>query len=222
MTATAAPLSTDSISPTASARVASAGALAAVGALVTSFIVLPADDGGSSAAAVADRYAADGYLPAVVVQVVGVLAALVFAGGLSAVLPPPVRSLVLGGAAVAVGLQLTGYALIATLASGTAARGGDDVVLALYDLSSVAFAFGSGGWAVCLGAAAAGLLSTGVLGRWAAVSAAAVAAVCLGATGALAADGFLGLHGDFGFLAVVALHLWLMAVGVALLRRRRS
>ena len=216
MTATAVPTS----SAPAPIRLASAGALGAVAALAVSFAVLPADDGGTSASAIAARYAADGYLPAVVLQVTGVLAALVFAAGLSAALRRPARGLVLTGGAVATALQLAGYSVIATLAAGTAASGSDDLVLALYDLSSIAFAFASGGWAVCLAAAAAGLLRTGLLGRWAAVSAAVVALVCLAATGAVAPDGFAGVHGDLGFLAVVALHLWLLAVGVGLLRRR--
>jgi hypothetical protein len=44
--------------------------------------------------------------------------------------------------------------------------------------------------------------------------------VCAGAAGALTPDGFLGVHGDFGFLAVVLVHGWLLVAGVALLRRR--
>ena len=204
----------------AAVRLTSAGGLGAVAALAASFVVLPVDDGGTSASAIATRYSAEGYLAAVVLQVAGVLAALLFAAGLAALLRRPSGSAVLAGGAVAAALHLTGYAAIAALAAGTAARGGDDVVLALYDLSSVAFAFGTGAWAVCLGAAAAGLWSTRLLGRWAAVTAAAVGLVCLVATGALGSAGFLGLHGDLGFLAVVAVHLWLLAVGVALLRRQ--
>ncbi len=51
------------------------------------------------------------------------------------------------------------------------------------------------------------------------MSAAFIALLCLAATGAGAPRGFAGIHGDLGLLAVVALHLWLPAVGVALLRR---
>lgn len=134
--------------------------------------------------------------------------------------PRPVRALVLAGAAVAAALQLTGHAVIATLASGTAARADGDVVLALYDLSSIAFAFGSAGMAVFLAATAAGVLRTRAMPRWVAWAAVAVAAVSAVGAGSLASGGAFGVHGDVGFAAVVLTHLWFLAVGVALLRRR--
>ena len=222
MTATAIPLPTSHPSPGA-ARLGAAGALTAVAALVSALAVLPADAGGTSAAAIADRYAADGWLPATVLQVIGVVGVLVLAAALTAVLQGasrPVRALVLAGAAVAAALQLAGHAVIATLAAGTAARGDGDVVLALYDLSSIAFVFGSAGSAVFLAATAAGVLSTRALPRWVGWSAAVGAAVSALASGSLAPAGIFGIHGHLGFAAVVLVYLWLLGVGIALLRRR--
>lgn len=209
-------------------RLAGAAGLAAAGALIASFVVLPVDDGGTSAADIAARYAADGYVPAVVLQAAGVVAGLVFAAGTAAVLRtaggpgsalPP---LVLAGGAVAAALQLVGYAVIATLAVGTAGRAAADVVLALYDLSSVAFAFGSAGWAVCLAAVGVGIARTRVAGRWAGWLAGTAAIPSLVAAGSLASGGFFGVHGDLGFLAVVLVHLAVLGVGVSLLRGQRS
>ena len=222
MTATATPLPTSSRSAGA-ARLGAGGALGAVAALAGAFVVLPTDSGGTSAAAIADRYAASGWLPATVLQGAGLVGVLVLAAALTAVLaaaPRAVRALVLAGAAVAAALQLTGHAVIATLASGTAARGNGDVVLALYDLSSVAFALGSAGTAVFLAATAAGVLRTRALPRWVGWSAVAVAAVSALGAGSLAPSGAFGVHGDVGFAAVVLVHLWFLAVGIALLRRR--
>ena len=200
-----------------------AGALGAVAALLGAFAVLPADAGGASAAAIADRYAASGWVPATVLQVAGIAGVLVLAAALTDVLRDaqrPVRALLLAGAAVAAALQLTGHAVIATLAAGTAARGNGDVVLALYDLSSIAFAFGSAGAAVFLAATAAGVLGTRSLPRWLGWAAAATAAVSALAAGSLAAGGAFGVHGDVGFAAVVLVHLWFLLAGIALLRRR--
>jgi len=210
------------------ARLTAAGGLVAAGALVTSSAVLPADAGGTSAPDIAARYAADGYLPAVVLQATGVVGALVFAAGMAAVLRTAGRSgsavpsLVLAGGAVAAALQLMGYAVIATLAAGAAGRADADVVLALYDLSSIAFAFGSAGWAVCLAAVAVGIVRSRVVGRWAGWLAGAVAAVSLAAGGSLAPEGIFGVHGDLGFLAVVLVHLALLVISTALLHRRRT
>ena len=224
MTAPTVAPSSDAVARPAPARLAASGGLVAVGALVASFVVLPADGGGTAASDIADRYAADGYLSAVVVQVAGVVAALVFAVGVADVLRTtgwPAR-LVTAGIGVAVALQLTGYAVIATLAAGTAERASGDVVLALYDLSSIAFTFASAGWAVALAGAATGILRTRAVARWVGWTAAIVAGVCAAATGALAPSGFLGVHGDLGFLAVVLVHGWLLVASVALLRRRRA
>jgi hypothetical protein len=207
------------------ARLAAGGGLAAVAALLASFAVLPADDGGTSAADVVARYTADGYLPALLVQSAGVVGLIVFAAGLAVVLAraaggwTPVPVLVVAGAAVSAALQLTGYAVITTLVAGAAARGGDDVVLALYDLSSIAFAFASAGSAVLLSAAAVGLLKSRVTAGWSGWTAAVLAAVSVVAAGSLANGGFFGVHGDFGFVAIVLVHLWLLSVSVALLRR---
>ncbi len=121
---------------------------------------------------------------------------------------------------VAASLQLTGHAVIATLAAGTAARGNGDVVLALYDLSSIAFAFSSAGTAAFLAATAAGVLSSRALPRSVGWSALALAAVSGVAAGSLATGGPFGVHGDFGFVALVLVYLWFLAAGIALLRRR--
>ena len=221
MAATATPRSTARPSAGA-ARLGAAGALAAVATLGAALAVLPADAGGTSAAAIADRYAADGWLAATVLQVISVVGVLVLAAALTAVLRDasrPVRALVLAGAAVAAALQLTGHAAIATLAAGTAARGDGDVVLALYDLSSIAFAFGSAGGSVFLAATAAGILSTRALPRWVGWSAAAGAAVSAVAAGSLGSGGLVGVHGHLGFVAVVLVYLWFVVAGIALLRR---
>lgn len=208
-------------------RLAAAAGLLAVGALLASFVLLPVDDGGTSASAIVDRYAADGYLTATVVQALGLVAALAFAVGLAGVLRTavaagsPAPGLVLVGASLAAALQLTGYAVIATLAAGTAARAGDDLVLGLYDLSSIAFAFGSAGWSVALLGAAIGILRTRVLGRWAGWTALVVAVLALVAAGSLAPEGFFGIHGDLGFLAVMGVHLAILALSVVLLVPRR-
>ena len=202
------------------ARLAGAGGLATVTALLVSFFVVPADDGRTSAAGIAARYGADGYLLAVVVQAAGVVCLLVFAAGLTAMLARAAGGwtatpvLVALGAAVSASLQLAGYSVIATLATG---RVGEDAVLGFYDLSSVAFVFASGGTAMLLAGAAAGLLRLGR--RWSGGTAAALAVVSLAAAGSLADAGFFGVHGDLGFLVVVLVHLWLLGVSVALLRR---
>lgn len=211
----------------ASTRLGAAAGLLSVGALLTSFMLLPVDDGGASASAIADRYAAEGYLTATVVQALGVVAALVFAAALAALLRTavaagsPAPGLILAGASLATALQLTGYAVIATLATGTATRAGDDLVLGLYDLSSITFAFGSAGWAVALAAAAIGILRTRVLGRWAGWTALVASLLALTAAGSLAPEGFFGVHGDLGFLAVMVVHLAILTLSIALLVPRR-
>lgn len=210
--------------PRGAARLGAAGALVAVAALLTAFALLPADAGGTSAAGIADRYAADGWVPATLVQVAGTLGLLVLAAALTTVLGGAgraVRALVLAGAVLAAALQLTGHAVIATLAVGTAARSGGDLVLALYDLSSIAFAFGSAGTAVFLVAVATGIAGTRALPRWLGWAAAAGAVVAAVAAASLAPGGVFGVHGDVGFAAVVLVHLWYLAAGTVLLRRGR-
>ena len=71
-----------------------------------------------------------------------------------------------------------------------------------------------------LAGVAVGILRSRALPRWVGWGAAVVAVVCAAATGALAPDGFLGVHGDLGFLAVVLVHGWLLVASVALLHRR--
>ena len=221
MTVAATPRPTSRPSPS-DARTGAAGALATTATFVAALAVLPVDAGGTSTAAIADRYAASGWLGATVLQVAGVVGVLVLAAALTAVLgsaPRPVRALVLAGAVVAGSLQLVGHAAIATLAVGTAGRGDGDLVLALYDLSSVAFTFGSAGAAVFLAATAAGVLSTRALPRWVGWSAAGAAAVSAVAAGSPALGGVFGVHGHVGFVAVVLVHLWFLGAGIALLRR---
>jgi hypothetical protein len=207
-----------------SGRVAGVAGCGFVAALVISLITLPADDAHGSAADIIARYAdgSAGYLRYAALEEVGIALFIVFAGGLSAVLhgARAGRSTLTGvatiGAAVAAALQLGGYAIIATLAHGTAARGNDDVVLALYDLSSAVFTSGMCGFAVFFAATAVAILRNRALGRTVGWAAALTAVVTLSAAG----EGALGLHGNVGFLAVLMAHAWVLLASVALLRRR--
>jgi hypothetical protein len=129
--------------------------------------------------------------------------------------PAPVAAAV--GGTLLVTCQLAGYALIATLAYGTAQRGDEAVVMALYDLSAVSFVaanVGLGvlsaatGWVLLRGAPRAGVLG------WSSMllAALAAAAACSYATG-----GLLSVHGDLGFLVLLLQVLWVAAVSVRLL-----
>jgi hypothetical protein len=201
-----------------------------VAALVAGLVTLPADDASLAAPDIVARYG-DGsaaYLRFAVLEGFGVALFVVFAGALSAVLHragggrSSLAAVATTGAAVAAALQLGGYALIATLAYGTAERGDDDVVLALYDLSSATFMFAMFGLTIFFAATAVAILRTRALGRTVGWAAAVTALSSLVAAGSVAQEGAFGLHGDVGFFAVVLVHLWVLLAGVALLRRRAA
>jgi uncharacterized membrane protein YhaH (DUF805 family) len=208
-------------------RLAAGAGFGFVAALVAGLVTLPADDAGLSAADIAARYG-DGsaaYLRFAVLEGFGVALFVVFAGALTAVLDRagPGRSSLAAvattGAAVAAALQLSGYALIATLAYGTAAGGDGDVVLAVYDLSSAVFTFAMFGLTVFFAATAVSIRRTRALGRTVGWAAAVTAVVTLVAAGSVAREGAVGLHGDLGFIAIVLAHVWALAASIALLRR---
>jgi hypothetical protein len=213
--------------PTRAGRLAAGAGFGAVAALVAALVVLPGDDGGEAATDIVARYSegSAGYLQASVLEGLGVTLFLVFAAALSAVLHrsaegmSPLPEVAAVGAAVASALQLAGYALIATLAYGTASSGDTALVLAAWDLSSAVFTFSMFGLTVFLAASAAIILRTRVLGRAVGWAAAGTALVTLVASGSLAHEGPFGLHGTDGFIAAVLVHLWVLAASVALLRR---
>ena len=93
-------------------------------------------------------------------------------------------------------LQLAGYAMIANLAYRTAETGNVDVIMALYDLSSMAFTIAFIPLAVFVAAASGGILrirtATRVVG-WAGF---VVAALLLAGGGSLMRTGMFSIHGD--------------------------
>ncbi len=116
--------------------------------------------------------------------------------------------------------QLLGYGLIAVLALGTAERGDEAVVMALYDASAIAFVASNVGLALLTGATGLGLLFTGA--RIAGIGSVLVAIVAAGASLTYAAEGAFSPHGDLGFTALILQLLWTVAAAIALLRRSRT
>lgn len=194
--------------------------------MLAAFLLVPADAGGTSPDDVAARYAqgAAGYLRAAALETASLVMTAVLVAGLAVWVGR--RNAGAGmaaaiGGAVLVTCQLAGYAVIVTLAHGTAATAGTDVVTALYDLSAVLFTVANGGLALL--SAAVGLVVVRrhrVLGALSGITAAAAAAGAV----ALFAEGFASPHGDLGFLVLVLQIVWTAAAGVTLLRvaRRRQ
>lgn len=205
-------------------RAAGAAGIAAVVTMVATFAVIPSDSGGFSPQDIARRYAdgSSGYLRATVLESLSVGLFCVFVAGLSVALwrrqqggTAPLAAAV-GGTLLAT-CQLLGYAVIATLAYGSARDGDQALVMALYDLSSVFFVVANIGLAV-LCAATGYVLVRGSVRRlvlgWSSITLAAVAAV---AAGSYAPSGIMSVHGDLGFLVVLLQLGWTVAVCVRLL-----
>jgi hypothetical protein len=208
-------------------RLAAGAGFGAVAALAASLVVLPSDDASMAPADIVARYAegSAGYLQATVLEGIGVSLFLVFSAALCAVLHraaagrSPLPGVAALGAGVASALALCGYALIATLAYGTAPSGDTALVMAVYDMSSLVYSFGLFGLTVFLAATAVAILRTRALGRAVAWAAAGTAVVSVFAAGSHAHEGAFALHGTFGFLAVVLAHVWVLVASIALLRR---
>jgi hypothetical protein len=202
-----------------------AGVLSVV-AMITAFMVVPADSGGTAPADIIQRYAdgSDGYQRTTVLESLSMMFLIVLIAGLCELLRRrPGGELAatvvgLGGGVLAV-CQLVGYGLIATLALGTAERGDEAVVMAVYDASSVAFVLSYVGLAVvCLGTAA--VLIRGASGRRVAggISLLVGTTAVVGAS-AYTAEGTLSPHGDLSFLILVLQLLWSATVSVSMLRQ---
>lgn len=200
-----------------------AGVLAAV-ALTAAMLLLPVDDGGATPGDIAARYAdgSAGYLRSVLLEFGSLALTAVLAAGLCtwAMRRSPVAAVAAAlGAALLLTCQLLGYAVIATLALGTAGDGGLDVVMALYDMSTLAFAASSVGLTVMTTAVAVHAWhGHRVLGAWSVVT--AVAGVAGAAS--IQPTGLLAAHGDLSFLVVVLQMAWTLAAGVTLLRTGRA
>jgi hypothetical protein len=142
--------------------------------MLASFAVLPPDPGGKTPDDIAARYA-DGstcYLRAAVLESLAVGLFRLFIAGVcfwlwrrraGAVMPV---AAVIGGTVLTTA-QLSGYALIATLAHGTAGSGDLGAVMALDDLSAVLFVTANVGLAVlcaAVGSSLTGRPPAGTLG----------------------------------------------------------
>ena len=208
-----------------SVRIAGIAGLASVAAMVASFAVLPADQGGTDAAAIAARYAdgSTGYLAAALFETLSTALLCLLVAGLGTALWArrpgsmlPVAATI-GGTVLAT-CQLLGYALIASLAHGTAAAGDLPVVMGLYDLSSSFFVVANAGLAVLAGASGAALLTGTPRSRTLGVSSLVLAAAGVASASANAPEGFASLHGDLGFIVLLLQLVWTAAVSVWLLR----
>jgi hypothetical protein len=195
-------------------------------AMVAAFLVVPADAGGSAPADIAQRYdnGSAGYLRASVFESLSMMLLLVLVAGLCDLLrrhpggDVAATAVGLGGGVLAA-CQLVGYGLIATLALGTAGRGDEEVVMALYDASAVAFVVSYVGLAlVGLGTATVLVRARGrlVVGG---VSLVVGVAAAVGSS-TYAAEGVLSPHGDLGFVILLFQMIWAVAVSVSLLRHR--
>ena len=203
-----------------------AGALS-VAAMIAAFMVVPADSGGAAPADIIQRYAdgSDGYLRTTVLESLSMMLLIVLIAGLCDLLRRrpggELSATVVGlGGGVVAACQLVGYGLIATLALGTAERGDEAVVMAVYDASAVAFVVSYVGLALaCLGTAA--VLIRGASGHRVAggISLLVGTTAVVGAT-AYAAEGALSPHGDLSFLVLLLQLLWSVTVSVSMLRQR--
>jgi hypothetical protein len=113
-------------------------------------------------------------------------------------------------------LQLAGYTMIANLAYRTAETGNSDVILALYDLSSITFTIASIPLAVLVAATSGGILRTRAATPVVGWSGVVVAALLLASGGSLMRTGLFSVHGGYGFLSLVLFMLWLLVMSIAL------
>jgi hypothetical protein len=211
-------------------RLAAAAGIAAFAAMLVALFLLPVDQGGQSAADIASRYSdgSEGYLRAAFAEGLSVAFLVVFLGGLrNAIARAEGRtrtfsSAVAIGGSVAAGLQLVGYALIATLAYRTAGTADTDVVTAFYDASSIASAFSFFGLAVLLFAAGTVMVRTGAISRVLGFAGLVLGVLSLVTAGSLEEDGILSLHTGIGFLALMFLYVWVLVAGVLMLRPRHG
>jgi hypothetical protein len=209
-------------------RLWTASGIASVLALVAGLVLLPADEGGDSPADIAARYAdgRDGYLRAAYVEVLSVALFVVFVAAFAAVLrraegtAAPFAAVAAVAGAVAATLQIAGYTLIATLAYRTAETGDENVVIALYDASSLMFGFAAVPLAVFLAAGSAGIIRTRIAPAALGWFGLAAAAFSLAAGGSLAREGAFSVHEGIGFLALVVFLIWLLATSIALVLRQ--
>lgn len=208
-------------------RLAAASGIAAFAAILVALFLLPSDAGGESAADIAARYSdgSGGYLRAAVAEGLSVAFFIVFVGGLRNAIARAegqartLSSAVAIGGTVAASLQLLGYGLIATLAYRTAGDADADVVIALYDLSSLAGGFSGFGLAVFFFAAGAVMIRTGAVSRVLGFASLVLVALNLVAAGSLAQHGIFSVHEGLGFLAGALLYIWVLAASVLMLRR---
>ncbi|MFD1507760.1 hypothetical protein FE374_08770 [Georgenia yuyongxinii] len=210
-------------------RIAGMAGMTSVAAMAASFVVLPADPGGTSAAAIAGRYA-DGsaaYLTATLLETVSIGLLCLFVAGVCAALwarrPASVLPVAaaIGGTMLAT-CQLVGYAVIASLAHGTAAAGDLPVIMAVYDLSSVFFVVANVGLAILGGSTGVVLLTGTPRARTLGWSSLVMAAAGIAGAAAHARDGLASLHGDLGFLVLLTQLAWTAAASVWLLRPAAS
>lgn len=207
-------------------RSAGVAGLLAVATMIASFAVLPPDSGGATPEDIASRYA-DGrteYLRAAFLETLSLGLFCLFTAGVCISLWTRRRGAVLPvaaaiGGTLLVTTQLMGYAVIATLAQGTAASGDLDVVMALYDLSAVCFVVANVGLAVLCASAGSSLLTGMPRARFLGWTSIGVATAAMAATGAYAQVGSASIHGDLGFVTLLLQLVWTAAVSVRLLRR---
>jgi len=201
--------------------------LGSLAAMITAILVVPADTGGTAPADIIQRYAdgSAGYLRTTVLESLSIMLLLVLLACLCDLLRrlpggELAATLVGLGGGVLAACQLVGYGLIATLALGTAGRGEEVVVMAMYDASAIAFVASYVGLALtCLGTAAVLVRSTNGHRIVGGISLLVGTAALIG-TSAYAPTGVLSPHGDLSFLVLLLQMLWIAAVSVAMLRRR--
>ena len=201
--------------------------LMSVAAMITVFIVVPADSGGTAPADIVQRYAdgSAGYLRTTALESLSIMLLLVLIAGLCELLRRlpggQLAATVVGlGGGVLATCQLVGYGLIATLALGTAGRGDEAVVMAIYDASSVAFVASYVGLALaCLGTAAVLIRGAGGRRMVGGISLLVGTTAVIGGS-AYATAGALSPHGDLSFLILLLQLLWSATVSVTMLRRR--
>lgn len=227
-TATIAPLASSATrEPTDHLRVAGICGLLAVASLLGSFLVLPADPGGATPPDIAARYGdSTGYLRAAFLETLSVGLLCLFLGGVCFSMwrrqrgALPVAAAF--GGSLLVATQLVGYALVATLAHGTAGSGDLGAIMALYDLSAVCFVVANVGLAVLCATVGWSMLAAGpraALLGWISVGTAVVATA---ATAAHAREGAASIHGDLGFVTLLLQMVWVAGMSVRLLRRTRG
>jgi len=195
--------------------------------MITAFMVVPANPGGTAPTDIVRRYAdgSSGYLHTTVIESIAIMLLVVLVTGLCNVLRRlpcgHLAAAVVGvGGGVLAACQLLGYGLIATLALGTAERGDEAVVMAVYDASAVAFVSSYAGLALaCLGTATVLIRHDAGRRVVGGISLLVGPTAVVGAS-AYAPEGGLSPHGDLTFLVLLLQLLWIAAVSVSMLRQR--